>query len=325
MALVIACCSVFLVGHVEGRVSADSPTPLNLTYGELCLATTIPNWDAFLKIVPQLIPSLQPDSLTVKAIRTAVGNVRNLVDIFIYAYPIVRVGMVADVVLVLVNDVQTGWSQIGAYHDLSNVNYTEAERQSAMATLQKWLAHFKQNFADLKYDAFVRSASKDQFYDRPHSEISYLYWGWSTMTPRKNDTGLENIAVLLDGMWQVEQQNFHVIINLPDMWNNVSQENFFHNFRKIIRSAIYAINLFPQAYAVNYTKHLDIADEGHDIIGEMKDYLQNYYFYKQHGNEKAAEEERKEGTEFWNENKEWFDEVDFPGVLVWLQRNLIRH
>jgi len=232
VSLSVVCAVLLGLTLSSGRSFADPPIPVNGTYGELALATTIPNWRTLQKIVPLLTPSLQPDDPLIKSIRAAVGNVRNLVDIFVYAYPIVQIGKVTDVIVALINDVQTGWTYLGAYHDLKNVNYTEPTRRSRMNDVQNWLNRFKANTANLNYNFQLANVSKSEFFERPKDEVSYLYWGWSGLTPRKNDTGIQNIAVLLDGMWAVEQANFGTIMTLPDMWGNITQAFFFPRLPK---------------------------------------------------------------------------------------------
>src|SRR5437868_5434403 len=100
----------------------------------------------------------------------------------------------------------------------------------------------------LNYSLCIQSVSPNQLFARPRNELSYLYWGWSTVSPFPNDTAIQNVAVLLDGMWSVELNDFDAILALPNLWDNQSQHYELHDFRKIIRSAVFAISYFPQVY-----------------------------------------------------------------------------
>ena len=84
---------------------------------------------------------------------------------------------------------------------------------------------FNNNINTYNYGQFLQTMSRTEIFVRPPSKLYYLYWGLTNLTPLSNNTGLENVAILLDVMWSREISDYHAIMTLPDIWN-ITQVSF---------------------------------------------------------------------------------------------------
>jgi len=300
--------------------------PINKTYGELA-AYVLP--ESYGVIHPALknvwSDKLSPSDHAVKVTRDAFGFGRDLLNMFIYAYPIVPDPNNKDreVALKILEDMQNAWTIIGHYKDLHNKPYTKKDQEQRMNDCVNAIATFQKHRKEMDYDTFITKPKLKSIVSRPKSELSYLYWGWSpaTVVPQANLTGIENIAIMLGGMWGVQLRDFSFILALPNVFN-ATEHHEFHDFRKIGHSSFVVIENFPQVYPVPQTKLLALATEAHHLMGKVNGDIIKYHFYIEHNDQKQAEEIKAAGEKIWAGAKVWFKQNNIIGVFQSLINNL---
>jgi len=147
------------------------------------------------------------------------------------------------------------------------------------------------------YDAFITTIDKSKIFIRPKSTLSDLFWGLSSAIPLANDTAIQNIALLLDGVWQHEYSTYQSIMALPNIWDS-TQHDIFHTFRKIIRSALAVISRFPPVYNRLPSQDMDILDNAYGQFGALNDMITDYLFDVEHGNNDQAAQIKVSGRFF---------------------------
>jgi len=80
--VLLACCS-------QEASAKHHHGPLNGTYGELALYTCVPSYQSAMQTLALWNDGINPDDKLVEKVRDACGSARNVMDVFIYAFPYV--------------------------------------------------------------------------------------------------------------------------------------------------------------------------------------------------------------------------------------------
>lgn len=68
------------------------------------------------------------------------------------------------------------------------------------------------------YVAYVKSASASSFFIRPKEHLSVDFWGGVNVVPKKELSGLQNIALLNDGQTTSAINQYDTWTNLTTLW-----------------------------------------------------------------------------------------------------------
>lgn len=93
-------------------VVALPPNATSLTYGQLAAIVVPPAWDNVISLLPTLSCSAMPGD--VKPVRKAILALRNLVDVFSYAYPVSSPTFKGDPLPYIRDLLDEGYELIGA-------------------------------------------------------------------------------------------------------------------------------------------------------------------------------------------------------------------
>jgi len=305
---------VALIAFVACGVAAE-------TYGELALKVVHP---AFLKAVhgiPILKKGIKPDD--VHTFRKDLLATRNLLDIFAYAYPIVKLHEAKDVFQLVRLDVSEGYVWVGRFQDLKTVNYTQKDYDERLDKCIKWGQAFVGNIKTYDMERFVQQPSNKAIHIRPKSELSDLFWGIVKEVPLVDKTGLQNVGILAKGMVKEALDFYDRTIHLEEIWLKKYHEEF-HGYRKLLRSIEDVANAFPNVFkGRDVKKDMDLVDKAYGTFGKLNDIITEYQYYVDHNDAKKAEEKKKEVVVKWKSLRDWLEQVKFRVMLKDLENSVI--
>jgi len=242
----------------------------------------------------------------VKTLRKALLYCRDMLDIFVYAYPNeTQVGTkVKDVWVQIRGDYNDGYTTIGDFQDLahSGVNYTKKQLEKLRDACLQWKSGFQQNQLKYDYDVYVQKISTSELFYRDPSELSAFYWQYVDVYPEFGLSGVQNIARLENGLLQIADDNYTQLIELGEPWQD-DQHQFMHDYRKLIRSitTIYGyFNVFNNVACVTST--MQTFNTMYDDLGNINDEVTAYDYYVQNGQKKQSTEGKRtnySGLEFF--------------------------
>lgn len=132
------------------------PNATSLTYGQLAALVVPPALNGVVALLPTLSGNAMPAD--VKPIRKAVLNLRNLIDIFSFAYPMTSPTFKSDPLPYIRDLLDEGYEQIGACEgDLeeAGVNYTKKELVTRRCTCLVWEADWEEKSAEHQIEAYL--------------------------------------------------------------------------------------------------------------------------------------------------------------------------
>ncbi|GAX84254.1 hypothetical protein CEUSTIGMA_g11677.t1 [Chlamydomonas eustigma] len=152
-----------------------------------------------------------------------------------------------DLLLVIRRDLDEGYEVLGDFQDLAHslVHYEVSDVELLRSKCLVWQQHFVQNMEARGYNNFLQSPSKNHLYDRPHKDLSRLFWGFRDTHPDPHLSGYANMALLLTSL--AEEAGGDVLTEfllLPQVYNE-PQHSQFHMYRKLIRSLLAVVHFFP--------------------------------------------------------------------------------
>jgi len=277
------------------------------SYGQLAIQEVPPLYKTSINLLPQMNETTMPTD--VKTLRKALLYCRDMLDIFVYAYPNeTQVGTkVKDVWVQIRGDYNDGYTTIGDFQDLahSGVNYTKKQLEKLRDACLQWKSGFQQNQLKYDYDVYVQKISTSELFYRDPSELSAFYWQYVDVYPEFGLSGVQNIARLENGLLQIADDNYTQLIELGEPWQD-DQHQFMHDYRKLIRSitTIYGyFNVFNNVACVTST--MQTFNTMYDDLGNINDEVTAYDYYVQNGQKSKAQKEKEQITQDWNSFVTW--------------------
>jgi hypothetical protein len=300
---------------------------MNLTYGELTKSLIVPALAVMNSNMHTLnSTSLPPD---VKLLRNNLLSVRNILDVFAFAYPFPPSPSQKnpDVFLIAREDINQGYTWIGNFKDLSDshVNYTYDEMVALRNKCLNWQATYAQHSQKYDYPTYLSNPSSKLFVRNP-DDLSVFFWGATDgLIPALNMTGYQNIAYLMHSLTEDALKQYPVFLNLTDIYVPTTQL-VFHGYRKLIRG-IDSVSTFAMEIYKPGTKCVSAAITQtttlYSMIGKIEDHITAYNFYvKNHDETKAEKEEVVIGSMF-DDLKTWMNTNHPDNSLRCLQDSLI--
>jgi len=317
----------FLSVSLAHNVIPIKNMPLNGTFGDLArvalpycisaLEAGVKGWD----------DNILPGNKTIHSMRNNAGLLRDMMDAFIFAYPIVPNPKNAsdEIALHIAEDAEKLWQTLGHFWDLHSKPYNQSDLKEKRDACIKALGHYNKNKGNMNYVKFLASPAK-KIVLRNDSSLSTLFWGWTGVYPKDSNTAIQNLAVLEGGMWQVQLDKLDWLVSLPDIFNNTDSHHAFHAFRQLGRSCFDLIANFPQVYGpVLPADLLSLASQMHHNLGGVNGDVIKYHFYLKHNMWKEAHKYLVAGEKAWAKVQAWFKEVHITQVLKKLITVLIPH
>jgi len=302
-----------------------------LTYGEAAGILLPFTYEALKEGLKKWSDKLEPGDSEVHELRNDAGFVRDTLDIFYAAYPKVAdpKNKSSEVLFEMLLDLDLMWTFLGHYRDLNSKPYNKKDRDKVMGDCVKAIDHYEKDKDNFNFKSYLDNPSKTKLHVRPAAQLSYLFWGWINCSvvecvPQVNDTALQNLALLIEGQWQVQLQNYNTIINLTDIFNE-TVHHYFHDVRKVGRSAVEVFLNFPAVYSSDQKKNMNTITEFHHNLGKVNSDIISYDWYAGHGYSKEAAQIKAAGLKLWNATQIWSAQNDIPSVFAQLMSALIPH
>jgi len=316
-----------LLCFIATHVSATEETPARIgskrneswSYGRLGFEVASAQWQQMMSLWSTFNESTSPSDAW--WLRGAVVEVREQIDIFCYAYPIVYARHEKkETFHLLFDDLTSGYQALGDYSDLRKVNYTEKDRQERNKIVMQWKADFLKHGQELHYEPFVLGVSEHKLHERPKHDLSYQYWGSTSTIPSLKLTGFQNIALLGKGQWKSLYEKKDKIFNLTSIWLP-KEHSEFHDYRKLLGYAIALIDPqfedlgFPEILQANVSSQVDIGNDLDHRQGILNDLIVGYYFYEQHGDKVSAQRNLDQIKVLWPQLQQWVNVGNWSSVI----------
>lgn len=247
-------------------------------YGHLAADYVAPAYSRLLAHLSTFNNQTMPEDA--KTLRKDIAFARELLDIFVYAYP---KSEKRDIWLDLRNDLDEGHAVVGAFKDLFDMQQlpegqSPAYDETLLKTLRKrcldWQERTLKHELARNYSGYLSQPLVDAFERRHKEALSRFYWGSVAFGPDERLTGLDNVRRLLGALVEQAVTKFPSVLDIDDIVDKHQVETF-HDYRKSIRLVVTATQLIPdlipaESNAQMLKKELSqlVSDFGnlHDII-----------------------------------------------------------
>jgi len=232
------------------------------SYGQLATQKIDPIYNEIIKSLKTFNKKTLPHES--KNLRKLIGNVRDYLDIFSFAYPYEPQD---DLWQEIRKHLDDGYELIGSFKDLfesqglslavfdqntqtwsagvhpSKIQYDQSKLKKIRAKILEWKkTHFEKNE---EFEKYLKTPMLTHFSDRPLKLQSKFYWAGANFLPQANMTGNENIACMIHGLIKVAQKDKELVFDLDSLINE-KNAIAFHDYRKLIRSIVEDITYFPE-------------------------------------------------------------------------------
>jgi len=266
----------------------------------------------------------------VKPMRKSLLLARNGLDVFVFAYPgaeNMRIGKPpknGDVFTALRDDLDEGYTLVGDFQDLQNVNYTHEDYLERFNACLAWKVTFLVNIDKYGYKAYVLSASTTKLFKRKKGELSKDYWGNVTGRPNLTISGYQNVAILADGQLNNSVNIYTYITNLTDIWDDVYHTQF-HDYRKLLRAINFVGTAYSVIYKVDVGDQMDLVNKAYGKFGDLNDLCTEYSYYVSKGNQQKADAIKAQIITNWAALIQFLAGKNFKAQMGSLQLLLIPH
>lgn len=309
-----------------------------LSYAKLAEAHVIKAFD----VVVSDLETLSPESLPheTKTLRKRIGALRELIDIFAFAYPLEQG---KDPWRELRKTLDTGYETAGVFKDLFDaqgkevtaaaeldiaaywqpeVTYPERELKERRKNLLKWTAGF--------LDAGKLKGARD-YLSKPSSELtvrdedkqSRFYWAGARLKPRADLSGIENIRRLASGLLDKAKDDERAVLKVKNL-KTLDDEVQFHDFRKRIRSVVKISVVFPEVFPDSPVVKDDLGTlaELVERYGAINDLIVARHDAHKEGLDKKEEALDETLNDDWDDAKEWQEDKHIDDVISDLMEDL---
>jgi len=308
LVVALICCSV----TIQARQSVNS-----LTYNELAASLVAANYTAVVEALPDMNDTTLPQNIA--AFRKDLLYTRNLLDIFVFAYPPPSQPNETDVWVALRQDMNVGYTVVGNFQDLnhSGVNYTLQELDERRNICLAWVATFTNNIQTYNYGQYVANPSPNQLYSRPDNEYSRFFWKRVGVQPSLSLSGLMNVAMLDTALLRQGTKEYLGVFNLPEVYS-FKKHLQFHDYRKLTRTINYvtgSFNIIESNYTALANKILNITNTMYLLFGNLNDQVTAYQFYQQNGTPQQQAEQRIVCDDNWVTLRGWLQSNEYGDQL----------
>jgi len=266
----------------------------------------------------------------IKSLRTSLLSVRNLLDVFVFAYNPFndKTDKHDDIFTVARADMNEGYTWIGNFKDLddSHVNYTYAQMVALRVKCLKWQEKYYKHAKKYNYSEYIVTPSTDKLYERSTKELSPFFWGAvDGLRPSLTRGGYENIAYLMESLTSLALKNYVEWLNLTQIYGDATQL-VFHAYRKLIRGVNSVSDFASEIYIANATcvkGSLSTTNSFFGLIGKVHDQITAYDYYMSNNETTLAAQEIVTIDQMWGSLQQWATTQRPDESLLCLLENLI--
>jgi hypothetical protein len=261
--------------------------------------------------------SFNTDWKAAKKLRKDIGNLKLLLDVFVYVYPKKGLGE-KDSWEFLREELDKGYEVFGNYKDVYDTAQTtgeeidQEEKERLYKKAQEWNDDFRLMLEEKSVLDYLNESS-DKFTKRKNKDLPKYLWRRLDFSPQENFTGVENIRVLLEGLLELGREDLKELNDIKNLTKYENEETF-HDWRKGLRNVLKLNDFFPAVrfYFSNFNTDLATLDLAIDKFGDLNDLLVAYH---KEDNNKDKKKYKKQINENWDELKEWLKDTDMDYVL----------
>jgi len=291
------------------------------SYGSLAQEKIVTEFKKMLELLPSINPKTLPDSI--KSLRKSVLYTRNLLDIFVYAYPFTSKKDYWRDIRILLN---TGYEDIGKFQDLSYVPYTPEEAEELRTPCIQWKEKVFKDLSKYDYLTYLRNPSLLKIFSRENSNL-YSFWSDSDTLPDLQYSGIENLSRLTNGLLINLKSQLMGLLTLDDI-SKPENQIYFHHYRKLIRAIVYLRDNFElfNSNCGDLTYASGSLDKMYDDLGNLNDIYNQYVYYRGQTSKSAqaaAETALESLFDKWTQITHWIKEDNLAGQIECLRSSLI--
>jgi hypothetical protein len=314
---IVLICFIYTISSCIALTSEStilSAVQLQGTYGEIAALKVYPAFQLAVEGVGNFTKDSMPEDPNIKLLRKSVGIARELMDVFVYAYPN-DTGVGEDLFVDIREKLDTGYESIGFFKDLydsqrpndldddgSNFvpTYDKKELKEKREAVLEWKDDFISQFGPKDYDDFVRAPSPDQFFNRKKKNLSKYYWKAAKITPDHALNGIQNLQRLTGTTTSFASLDFQNVSQLTTLEGDNAL--VFHQLRKWLRCIDLLCGMFPEMLFGAPTDVTEVVAEVSDLVstyGDLHDKIDAYDEAVEKGKKSKAKDLLKEINEDW--------------------------
>ncbi len=283
-----------------------------ISYGALARAKMSPALSQVITGLMVIDADVRPEEP--KAVRKQIAELRDQVDLFVYAYSTKN----GDPWMAIRDDLDTGYETIGAFKDLFDRQgiddptmavYDPAEVAARRAEVVAWTTAFLDPDHLASDRDYLSSPSENKLHDRSRKDLSPFFWGATKIEPSLSRSGLKNMAKLTRELLSLAIDDYDHVLDLRDIHKEANQVKF-HDFRKRIRS----IARMPGYFEAIVESGRDLTDpmaviaDAVDRYGNLNDLIGRYAH-------DPSDHLKGEIADDWKALRKWQEENHLDKVL----------
>jgi len=295
-----------------------------LSYGQLAAQSVIPLYNNFSNMLPTLTNTTQPGNVNV--LRKASLNVRDMLDLFVYAYPTPTFANQTDLWIAIRSSFNDGYTLLGDFQNLNHsaINYTTAEYEKLLDRCLDWQAKWTDLVTLQHADVYLLSPNATNVFFRNTTDLSYLFWA-DVPFPRNATlyTGMEVVSYLMKASLEEAREKYMFVYNLTEVYTN-KKHTEFHDYRKLLRTINSLAGLFPMFQNSSATgQYLNVTTTAYNLFGNTNDIATAYLFYEAHGTYYEQQYSLLQTVISWAGTRLWLLQVDLVATLHDLEKLII--
>lgn len=211
-----------------------------------------------------------------KGIRKDIGKLKIYLDVFQSAYAPVSE---KDLLLEIRDELDLGYEVVGKFKDLNDTMDADEVNDELLSLRRsnaiKWKEEFLASSNKKNYLLYLSSPLVNEVYLRDEKELPKFFWGIVEFPTNKISSGEEIISTLLNGMLKTSAKRYKQIMKFENLFKHSDEEDF-HDFRKLIRAHLKLVKVFFEEKTIqgseffeNYSKLNLMIDKFGDINDKL--------------------------------------------------------
>jgi CHAD domain-containing protein len=265
---------------------AAASTSWTSSYAEIANARVPEKFDKVISQIDRLGPQTLPHEA--KSLRKKIGELRDYVDVFAYAYPAAGA---KDPWHELRRTLDTGYEEVGHFKDLFDAQGLKlAEQDPTTGAWSEGVRPEDVTYPDMQEVARRRAVVltwKDELFARraehraaiaqadtqrmhEHRKLSRFFWGGADLKPSLEKSGLQNLSALIRRLLELGSDDYVAAAQIVEV-TELAQHEQFHDLRKRIRSVLKVLDYFPELADASAKPSMELLDEFVERYGKLND------------------------------------------------------
>ncbi len=259
--------------------------------------------------------------------RKQIAGVRDLVDLFSFAYPKTSSRDTWKDFRELLDE---GYEEMGSFKDLFDMQhladpaaavYDMAEVKKLRDPVVDWKKRFVEPARLAAFASYLAHPQPIILTDRKAKDLSPFYWGEAGIEPKGTLDGVQNLARLEKTLLEKAAKDLEKTADLRKLHE---EENAvpFHDFRKRLRSATKLAAAFPQIFekGADPAKTLVFLNEVVTKYGEVNDLIVEHAHAKERDDDSKEKKLEKDIKKAWEDLRDWQESEDAAKAIEKLRK-----